>query len=690
MPDLLDTDVAQLAASLTRGSIIAPAGYGKTEQISCAAKIATGRRLILTHTHAGVDSLRKRLNKHGVPRDKYGLETIASWCLRYSLSYPARSGLKLDQPRTDEEWLSVYDAAVTLINSGAVNVVLESSYSGIFVDEYQDCSKSQHEVFKAIPNRLPVCVFGDPLQAIFDFKGQKPVDWDLDVYPNFPKAGELSTPWRWKSAQNPGLADWLKVARRALEKDDVFGLGVRPDCVAWHALPTEPDQRQSTIIGICKSVLGRAGDGNLIVIGDAKNINARASLGQKLASVGFAMIEPLACSALYGMTEELVTKTGMARLEAIMEFLSECMTGTERAQFIDAVKSQLNGGKAGAKRFGPLINAGLEIVENQGSFCESMLSLMEGFQLREDTRLYRREMFFALRAALRMASTRPAGSLIDAIWDVQNRVRHAGRNLPNRCIGSTLLVKGLEFDHAVVIHTDGMTRKDWYVALTRATNSLTILSPSEEIVPLKLESRPSHEALETPSPKQPSGATQETARIRAKTLLPPKGQERVRDDSAMNSALPHVIVHTDGACSGNPGPGGWGAILSYGDHHEKELKGGEANTTNNRMELMAAISALEALKKPCRVDLHTDSQYLRNGIMTYIANWKRNGWRTADKKPVKNIDLWQRLDAALKPHQVRWHWVKGHAGHAMNERADVLAREAIAEIRAAGRVTAKS
>ena len=115
----------------------------------------------------------------------------------------------------------------------------------------------------------------------------------------------------------------------------------------------------------------------------------------------------------------------------------------------------------------------------------------------------------------------------------------------------------------------------------------------------------------------------------------------------MNAALPHVVIHTDGACSGNPGPGGWGAILTFGDH-EKELKGGEANTTNNRMELMAAISALEALKKPCRVDLHTDSQYLRNGIMTYIAKWKQNGWRTADKKPVKNIDLWQRLDAALK------------------------------------------
>jgi len=150
-------------------------------------------------------------------------------------------------------------------------------------------------------------------------------------------------------------------------------------------------------------------------------------------------------------------------------------------------------------------------------------------------------------------------------------------------------------------------------------------------------------------------------------------------------SLTHVVIHTDGACSGNPGPGGWGAILAFGDH-EKELKGGETITTNNRMELMAAISALEALKKPCRVDLHTDSQYLRDGVTAYLVRWKQNGWRTVDKKPVKNIDLWQRLDAAMHQHRIRWHWLRGHAGHALNERADLLARQAIAEIRAAGKV----
>ena len=142
----------------------------------------------------------------------------------------------------------------------------------------------------------------------------------------------------------------------------------------------------------------------------------------------------------------------------------------------------------------------------------------------------------------------------------------------------------------------------------------------------------------------------------------------------------HVIIHTDGACKGNPGPGGWGAVLQAGGGHEKELWGGERNTTNNRMELMAAIMALEALTRPCRVDLHTDSKYVMQGINEWIHGWKARGWKTADKKPVKNDDLWRRLDAARARHDVKWHWVKGHAGHVLNERADGLANRGVAEI----------
>ena len=145
-----------------------------------------------------------------------------------------------------------------------------------------------------------------------------------------------------------------------------------------------------------------------------------------------------------------------------------------------------------------------------------------------------------------------------------------------------------------------------------------------------------------------------------------------------------VEIWTDGGCKGNPGRGGWGAILKYKDK-VKELKGGEPDTTNNRMELMAAITALETLSRPCEVVLHTDSQYVRNGVMSWMNNWKRNGWRTADKKPVKNEDLWRRLDEAQARHKIDWRWVKGHAGNVMNERADVLANEAMAALLSGGR-----
>jgi len=144
-----------------------------------------------------------------------------------------------------------------------------------------------------------------------------------------------------------------------------------------------------------------------------------------------------------------------------------------------------------------------------------------------------------------------------------------------------------------------------------------------------------------------------------------------------NDRKPMVVIHTDGACSGNPGPGGWGAVLVSGSHR-KEICGGEALTTNNRMELMAAISALEALKRPSRVALYTDSEYVKNGISSWIAGWKLRGWKTADRKPVKNLELWQRLDRAQAPHQVSWHWLRGHAGHVENEEADRLARQGMA------------
>ena len=148
--------------------------------------------------------------------------------------------------------------------------------------------------------------------------------------------------------------------------------------------------------------------------------------------------------------------------------------------------------------------------------------------------------------------------------------------------------------------------------------------------------------------------------------------------------IEYVEIFTDGACRGNPGPGGWGALLRFKDNkmdfHEKQLYGGDTETTNNRMELMAAIMALEALNKPCKIDLTTDSQYVRQGITVWIHNWKKRGWKNSAKKPVKNVDLWQRLDTASDKHEIEWHWVKGHSGHPENELADELANRGIDEL----------
>ncbi len=144
--------------------------------------------------------------------------------------------------------------------------------------------------------------------------------------------------------------------------------------------------------------------------------------------------------------------------------------------------------------------------------------------------------------------------------------------------------------------------------------------------------------------------------------------------------MKHVIIYTDGACRGNPGPGGWGALLIFGDKAKKSMKGAETDTTNNRMELMGAIMGLKALKEKCKVDLYTDSQYVQKGISLWMKDWKARNWRKADKKPVKNADLWQQLDEVAVQHQVHWHWVKGHSGHPENEMVDQLANEAIDEM----------
>lgn len=458
-------------SGLERASIVAAAGCGKTEQIARAVACSGQRRLILTHTHAGVDAITARLNKLSVPSDKFKVETIAGWCLRFAASFPLRSKIKAIRPTTSAEWNAVYDAALRLLQTEAVGEIIGASYEGLFVDEYQDCSPVQHRVVCLLANQLPTCIFGDPLQAIFDFKGQNPVSWGTEVYPAFPLVAELDTPWRWTASNNTPLADWLRDVRKKLEAGMAVDLRAAPACVEWFELPDNPMYQQPVIYAQClKSIY----DGeSVVVIGNSTNEASRASLAQKLSKRAFSTIEAVNCKSLVKNAKAIEGAVGQQLFGALLNFASECMTGTDKTPMEKAIASRIKGGRSGMK-FSPLFPAIDSLIStNTGDAAVAFLDALKGMP---GTYLFRREMFYAMRSALILKGSVEGDTLMSAVAEVQNRQRHMGRKLPLRCIGSTLLVKGLEFDHAVIVQSANMSAKDWYVALTRATRTIRIIS----------------------------------------------------------------------------------------------------------------------------------------------------------------------------------------------------------------------
>ena len=458
-------------------SIIAAAGCGKTEEIVKAIGGSDDRRLILTHTHAGVDALRRRLREHNIPSNRYSIDTIAGWCLRFAASYPKRSGLQVVEPRSDADWSAVYCAILRLLAGGAIEHVLKASYAGLYVDEYQDCSEVQHQVVVALADTLPICIFGDPLQAIFDFKEQAPVDWQASVFPKFPKLTELTTAHRWHRHENSPLATWIETIRPTFENGGTVELDKGPACVEWSWLPDQPGPKQNAIIKACQAAMGKGGP--LVVIADAANEGARAAIAKSLGKNRFSMIEPVDCGALSAAARRLQTNDGAKRLTATLDFVEKCMTGSSRSEFDKAVIARAAGRKLGEARYGALLDQALDLKSTASD--SACLGLIEGFSDLPGTHIFRRELLAAFRSALKMVLADNAVSLNEALWRVQSQSRHAGRSIPFYSVGSTLLVKGLEFASVVIVHSPNMGRKDWYVALTRATHRISILAPSRRL-----------------------------------------------------------------------------------------------------------------------------------------------------------------------------------------------------------------
>jgi hypothetical protein len=479
MADAIHTSIDEKIAAVRIGSVIAAAGCGKTEQIAGATKFAFGRRLILTHTHAGVDVLRQRLELHGVNSTQFHLDTIGGWCLRYAASFPKKSELIVKEPKINADWKSIYVAAAKLIRSGAVDNVLRASYAGVFVDEYQDCSAEQHGVVVALSMRLPLCVFGDHMQAIFDFGGQAPVDWDTMVYPIFPKIDQLTKPWRWHKVDNSELANWLEKIRTDLEEGRGLDFSDLPASIKWEWLPDQDGPKSRKITIECQKSMSQVG--RLVVIADPVNLEGRAKIAKDLCKQGFSNIEPISCKILFSSAKAIDLATDFTRLEIAMKFLEKCMTGLSKSSFLKAVESRQKGGNWGRTRFGAMRDIGMRVIASDG--VHGLPDLFEAVEQAATTYPFRRELYSAMRSGLKSWLAGQHATLLDAVLEVQNRTRHIGRRIAHRSVGSTLLVKGLEFEHAIIVHSPNKSRKDWYVALTRATHSVKILSPKQKFIP---------------------------------------------------------------------------------------------------------------------------------------------------------------------------------------------------------------
>lgn len=465
-------NTASKLAKAKRAVVVAPAGCGKTETIARAVKLNqnTLPQLILTHTNAGIRVLRDRLRKHNIPGRLYRINTIAGWARDYATSYPQTTGIESGSLA----WSSIYRAAGELARLPAIRKVLASSYSGVYVDEYQDCTKEQHALVMSLADVLPCRVLGDPLQGIFDIdKHTRLVDWDKEVFPVFDRLPDLPVPHRWKD-KNEKLGHRLLEVRHSLIECGQVNL---ENCseVDWRECDSSDKEaalkiRQKT----CFQSLSRDGPtvGVLQILGQ-RNYLARMLRGR------YSCVERADYPELWSYAGKIDKVEGNERILLLLEFICMCVTGLKGE--LKVVLTPLKKGRlpAANKLHAPFhaIFEPMKEPSPQGlnAIAEELTAVCKN--------VYRKDLFYRMRKALQEWAVGNAESLSEAVAIVCERVRHSGVALPKRALASTFLVKGLEFDHAVILNADELTINDLYVAMTRASHSLTILSKTPVLKP---------------------------------------------------------------------------------------------------------------------------------------------------------------------------------------------------------------
>jgi hypothetical protein len=461
-----------------RSSVTAPAGCGKTQLIADTLGNHNDLKpiLILTHTNAGAAALRLRLQRIRVSSSAYRIATIDGFAIRLIRMFPLRSGhdprvLEINDARND--YPAIRTAATQLLQAGHISEAIQATYSRLIVDEYQDCNLVQHAIVDALGMVLPTAVLGDPMQAIFGFGGNQLVHWQTHVEAQFPAIGSLGTPWRWRNAGTEHLGHWLLEARTQLQEGQGVDLREAPREVQWIQITAANAESQRRAAAQTR-IMGQ--EETVLIIGNARNPRGRHQFTSQ--TPGATSVETVDLGDLVNFARQFNINAGNA-LSQLVRFASEVMTQVGAANLLARVETI----QQGRARTPPTPAEAAAVAFCSAPSTDTALHLLERLEEQAHARIFRPEMLHCLKSAIRVASGSGI-TLLEAVLQARERNRHFGRPISRRAVGSTLLLKGLEADVAVILHPEEMNASNLYVALTRGARRLIVCSSSPVLIPV--------------------------------------------------------------------------------------------------------------------------------------------------------------------------------------------------------------
>ncbi|WFU07370.1 UvrD-helicase domain-containing protein (plasmid) [Rhizobium sp. CB3171] len=458
-----------------RGHVEAPAGCGKTELIAgCVAGAVSKPTLVLTHTTAGVAALRLRLQRANVHTANYRLNTIAGWAIGMVSMFPERASY-LHDPRLPPNYPAIQAAVGRLCQSGHIDRELRATYGRLLVDEYQDCSLSQHTIVSGIANAIPTVVFGDPMQAIFGFGNDPLAGWHAQAAATFPRIGLLATPWRWNNAGAPELGNWLVAARNRLASGNSIDLRTCPNRIFWHPIGADPGALIAEQVRIQYDIARQFPNESVLIIGDSIQAQSRHDYASR--AQGVSVVEPVDFPDVVGVAAQMTGQAGPDLLQSCTRFLATVMVNVYGDQIHARVQTIQNN----RNRTPPTPQELAAITLANGGGYREAIAFLRSMEADRERRIYRHSAFNILIDCL-SAAISSAKTPSETIAVLREQRRQAGRTVPMKAVGSTLLLKGLEANHVIILDADHarnpMTKEHLYVALSRGARTIRVFSRS--------------------------------------------------------------------------------------------------------------------------------------------------------------------------------------------------------------------